>query len=106
MLNSAEPTTHAHPTASRPMASIAVPLTNRVPANFPTPTAHPTDTNGGTHTTTRRAQPVQTVQGQAKSLWAQACVRHIDDALEAIERRGCWESRGGLGFHACVEYLE
>jgi hypothetical protein len=32
--------------------------------------------------------PIQTVPGQARELWAQACVRHIGDVFEAIERAG------------------
>jgi hypothetical protein len=39
-----------------------------------------------------------------QSVWAFA----MTGAASTLDSQGpvCWESRGGLGYHACVEYLE
>jgi hypothetical protein len=47
--------------------------------------AHQTDTSPDNCSTTRNVRPAQTVPGQARDIWAQACTRHIDVVLQAVD---------------------
>jgi hypothetical protein len=60
------------------------------PSRAPPPPRPPAPTSGrplaAPRAANRHARPTQTVPGQARDLWAQACLRHVEDLLQALDR--------------------
>jgi cytoskeletal protein RodZ len=72
--------------APLPRTSTARAPPSHAPVVPPSQAAHQTDTSPATCSTTRSVRPAQTVPGQARDLWMQACTHHIDEVLQAIVR--------------------